>query len=86
MKVALIGTIDRTALCVSSRVVRAIVTLRVRMDVILLVVNVRVTPALRGQHVLNALTAMRVPYAKSVHVMHGVQCLEANAKHIANAG
>lgn len=47
MKVALIGIIDRTALSLSSRAVRANVTLLVRMDVILLVVPVRVTSALR---------------------------------------
>lgn len=86
MKAALIGIIVRTALCLSSLAVRANVTLLVRQDVILLVVTVRVTTALRGQRVLNVLTAMRVPYAKSVHVMHGVQCLVANVNHIANAG
>lgn len=86
MKAALIGIIVRTALCLSSRAVRANVTRLVRKDVILLVVPVRVTSALKDQCVLNVLTAMRVSYAKSVHVMPGVQCLVANVNHIANAG
>lgn len=35
---------------------------------------------------LNVLMAMRESCAKSVHVMHVVQCLVGNANHIVNAG
>lgn len=85
MKVALIGIIVPMAFCLSSRAVHANVTASVLKDVILLVVHVRVTSALRDQRVLNVLTAMKVSIARSVHVMHAVQCLVANVNHIANA-